>query len=57
MDYPLGTVSQTVTGSQARKIARAIKSGGHVANETALAVAKEIAESLRQEKIANGSQQ
>lgn len=57
MDYPLNTVSQPVTGSQARKIAIAIKSGGYVTNERAIALAKEIAERRRQKKTTNASQQ
>ncbi|RUT02696.1 hypothetical protein DSM106972_056160 [Dulcicalothrix desertica PCC 7102] len=57
MDYPLGTVSQRVTGDEARKIAHAIMSGGYVANETAIALSKKIAERRRQKQAANGSQQ
>ncbi|MCL1475998.1 hypothetical protein [Argonema antarcticum] len=44
MKYPLNTVSQPVVGSEAKKIARAIKSGGYVANEAAITTAKRIAE-------------
>ncbi|BAZ17415.1 hypothetical protein NIES4071_92930 [Calothrix sp. NIES-4071] len=57
MDYPLGTVSQRVTGDEARKIAHAIKSGGYVANEAAIALTKKIVERRRQKQTANGSQQ
>ena len=42
MKYPLHTVSQPVSGSEVQKLAHAIKSGGYVANEAALALAKRI---------------
>ena len=43
MKYPLHTVSQPVSGSEVQKLAHAIKSGGYIANEAALALAKRIA--------------
>lgn len=50
MNYPLGTVSKPVSGKEARKFVRAVKSDGYVANEVAIASAKRIAErrSLRE---------
>ncbi|MBD2152850.1 hypothetical protein H6F44_22455 [Pseudanabaena sp. FACHB-1277] len=50
MKYPLHTVSKPVTGSAAKKLAEAIKSGGFVANESALALVKRIM-ARRQERI------
>ena len=50
MKYPLHTVSKPVTGSAAKKLAEAIKSGGSVANEAALALVKRIM-ARRQERI------
>jgi len=50
MKYPLHTVSKPVTGSAAKKLAEAIKSGGFVANEAALALVKRIM-ARRQERI------
>lgn len=44
MKYPLHTVSKPVSGSEVEKLANAIKSGGYVANEAALALAKKIAD-------------
>jgi hypothetical protein len=44
MQYPLHTVSQPVVGEEARKLARAIKSGQYIANPAAIATAKRIAE-------------
>lgn len=43
MKYPFHTVSKPVSGSEAQKLAQAIQSGGHVANETALDLMKQIA--------------
>jgi hypothetical protein len=43
MKYPFHTVSKHVSGSEAEKLAQAIQSDGHVANETALALMKQIA--------------
>ncbi|WP_310418007.1 hypothetical protein [Chamaesiphon sp. OTE_8_metabat_110] len=43
MKYPFHTVSKPVSGSETQKLAQAIQSGGHVANETALALMKQIA--------------
>ncbi|MEG4343905.1 hypothetical protein QUB70_11530 [Microcoleus sp. A003_D6] len=42
MKYPLHTVSQPVSGSEVKKLAHAIKSGGDVANQAALALATRI---------------
>jgi hypothetical protein len=50
MKYPLHTVSKPVTGSAAKKLSEAIKSGGFVANEAALALVKRIM-ARRQERI------
>jgi hypothetical protein len=47
MKYPLHTVSQPVAGSEAEKLAQAIQSGGHLANEVALALMKKIADRRR----------
>ncbi|HEY9850885.1 MAG TPA: hypothetical protein V6D28_15565 [Leptolyngbyaceae cyanobacterium] len=51
MKYPFYTISQPVVGSEAKKIADAIKTGGYIANEAAIATAKRIAErrKLREE--------
>ncbi|MCU0544323.1 MAG: hypothetical protein MUE44_19460 [Oscillatoriaceae cyanobacterium Prado104] len=49
MKYPLHTVSQPVSGSEVQKLAHALKSGGYVANEAALALAKRIASSRSSE--------
>ena len=46
MQYPLHTVSKPVSGSEAEKLTQAIKSDDNVANETALALMKKIAERL-----------
>jgi hypothetical protein len=43
MKYPLHTVSKSVSGSEAEKLAQAIQNGGHTANETALALMQQIA--------------
>jgi hypothetical protein len=43
MKYPLHTVSKPVSGSEAEKLAQAIHNGGHIANETALALMQQIA--------------
>ena len=50
MQYPFNTISQPVVGSEAKKIAHAIKPGGYVANEAAIATAKRIAECRKQQK-------
>jgi hypothetical protein len=44
MKYPFHTVSKPVSGSEAEKLAQAIQSGGHLANEVALALMKKIAD-------------
>ena len=49
MKYPLHTVSKPVSGSEAKKLADAIKSEGHVANEAALSLAKRIGARRRQQ--------
>jgi hypothetical protein len=41
--YPFHTVSKPVYGSEAEKLAQAIQSGGHIANETALTLMQQIA--------------
>jgi hypothetical protein len=43
MKYPFHTTSNPVSGSEAEKLAQAIQSDGHVANETAIALMKQIA--------------
>jgi hypothetical protein len=48
MKYPFHTVSKPVSGSEAEKLAQAIQSDGHVANEAALALMQRIAERRRQ---------
>jgi hypothetical protein len=47
MKYPLHTVSKPVSGSEAIKLTQAIQSGGHLANEVALALMKKIADRRR----------
>jgi hypothetical protein len=42
MKYPFHTVSQPVSGSEAEKLSQTIQSGGHVANEVALALMKKL---------------
>ncbi|MFB2835162.1 MAG: hypothetical protein WBV73_29590 [Phormidium sp.] len=56
MKYPLHTVSKPVSGSEVEKLANAIKSGGYVANEAALALAKKIADRRHSQKAANAAQ-
>ena len=48
MKYKGNTISQPVVGKQARALIKAIKSGGYIANEQALATAKRIAERIVQ---------
>lgn len=48
MKYPLHTVSKPVSGSEAEKLAKAIQTGGHLANEIALTLMKKIAARRRQ---------
>ncbi|WP_166481984.1 hypothetical protein [Scytonema sp. UIC 10036] len=57
MKYPLGTVSKPFSGKEARKLARAVKSDGYVANEAAIAVAKRIAERRYLREATHVSQQ
>ena len=52
MKYPLHTVSKPVSGSEAAKLAQAIQSGGHIANEVALALMKKIADRRRKSENA-----
>ena len=47
MKYPLHTVSKPVSGSEAEKLTQAIQSGGHLANEIALALMQKIADRRR----------
>ncbi len=42
MKYPLHTVSRPVSGTEVQKLAHALKSGGYVANEGVLDLAKRI---------------
>jgi hypothetical protein len=56
MKYPLHTVSKPVSGSEVQKLAHALKSGGYVANEAALALAKRIAGRRYRQKAANATQ-
>ena len=56
MKYPLHTVSKPVSGSEVQKLAHAIKTGGYVANEAALALAKRIADRRPRWKAANAVQ-
>jgi hypothetical protein len=51
MKYPLHTVSKPVSGSEAKKLADAIKSGGYVANEAALSLAKRIVARRRRKAV------
>ena len=55
MKYPLHTVSKPVSGSEVQKLAHALKSGGYVANEAALALAKRIAARRHRRKAANAA--
>lgn len=48
MKYKGNTISQPVVGKQAKVLIKAIKSGGYIANEQALATAKRIAERIVQ---------
>ena len=56
MKYPLHTVSKPVSGNEVQKLAHALKSGGYVANEAALALAKRIAARRYRQKAANATQ-
>lgn len=44
MKYRFHTVSKPLSGSEADKLAQAIQSGGHLANEIALTLMKKIAD-------------
>ncbi len=52
MKYPLQTISKPVSGSEAIKLTQAIQSGGHLANEAALALMKKIADRRRKSENA-----
>ena len=56
MKYPLHTVSKPVSGSEVQKLAHALKTGGYVANEAALASSKRIADRRHRRKTANAAQ-
>jgi hypothetical protein len=56
MKYPLHTVSKPVSGSEVQKLAHALKTGGYVANEAALALAKRIAARRHRRTTANAAQ-
>lgn len=55
MKYPLHTVSKLVSGSEVQKLAHALKTGGYVENEAALALAKRIAARRHRQKAANAA--
>ncbi|WP_176885020.1 hypothetical protein [Dyadobacter soli] len=50
MKYKGDTISQPVVGKQAKALVKAIKSGGYIANEQALATARRIAERIVQKE-------
>jgi hypothetical protein len=56
MKSPFHTVSKPVSGSEADKLAQAIQSGGHLANEVALKLMKKIAD-RRHQKTENASKE
>ena len=55
MKYPLHTLSKPVSGSDVQKLAHALKTGGYVANEAALALAKSIAARRHRQTTANAA--
>ena len=55
MKYPLHTVSKPVSGRDVEKLANALKSGGYVANEAALDLAKRIVARRHRRKAANAA--
>ncbi|NQE32639.1 hypothetical protein [Microcoleus asticus] len=55
MKYLLHTVSKPVSGSEVQKLARALKSGGYVANEAALDLAKRIVARRYRRKAVNAT--
>ena len=55
MKYPLHTVSKPVSGSEVQKLAHALKTGGYVANEAALALAQRIAARRHRRTTANAA--
>ena len=55
MHYPFYTLSKPVVGSEAKKLALAIKSGGSVSNDAAIATAKRIAERRKKRQIAHAA--
>lgn len=56
MQYPFHTESKPVSGSEAEKLAQALESGGYVADEAALELAKRIA-ARRRRRLQNASKQ
>jgi hypothetical protein len=52
MKYPFHTVSKPVSGSEVEKLTQAIQSGGHLANEVALALMQKIADRRRKSENA-----
>lgn len=56
MQYPFHTESKLVSGSEAEKLAQALESGGYVADEAALELARRIAE-RRRRRLQNASKQ
>ncbi|MGB8685925.1 MAG: hypothetical protein WCD53_01095 [Microcoleus sp.] len=55
-NYPLHTVSKSFSGSEVQKLAHALKSGGYVANEAALASSKRIATRRHRQTTAKAAQ-
>ena len=55
MKYPFYTLSKPVVGSEAKKLALAIKTGGSIYNEAAIATAKRIAERRKNRKITHAA--
>ncbi|WP_166444453.1 hypothetical protein [Dyadobacter bucti] len=50
MKYKGNTISKPVVGKEARILSKAIKSGGYVANEKAIATAKRVVEQILKEE-------
>lgn len=46
MKYKGNTISKPVVGKEAKALVKAIKSGGYIANEQGVAMAKRIAEQI-----------
>ncbi|MFM7885537.1 MAG: hypothetical protein ACKPCM_02330 [Pseudanabaena sp.] len=55
MKYPFYTLSKPVVGSEAKKLALAIKTGGSISNEAAIATAKRIAERRKNRKMTHAA--